>query len=541
MTVTGPIPNKVINIGVPRGADGPPGAPGMGYEEGQQLLAQNQKTLDAVQAAQADAAQSAADAQTALQAQFMTQDEGVAALIDTTAGPQTKAALQSREQWINPVDYGAVGDGTTDCTAAIQAALDAGHSVILPPGVFRIDGTLNITSTGQGLSGWSRNATKIMGYGGPVIRTAPDAQVGRMSISDLTLESRGGGGHVVEVPYGINQSVFQRVDMLQRNGAKSILHCDRTGSTGGGLFDVKFTDVRASMPLTSTVPGFYIVGDSNPASANLWHRCRLEGGGTYLVHIEAGKGAAAYAYNNTFDVINFEFADHGALRLLSTMNTVISAVGFFDNGTIDTDLIRVGRADTGRPISQGLTISGMSRGGGTLSSGAADLRLETPNQGGNSISGVSGAPSAGVTLDVGSSNVILTGISSQVTVTSSTANGATGRILLAGVLILTGPGEPEGSVVANRGALYLRTSGTAGDQIYYKTSDGGSEGWRASSQPANQTSTNLGNAAHAINTTSKMRGRPVWNNTTGLPLWASNSAPTDPWVDATGTAVITPT
>ena len=364
-----------------------------------------------------------------------------------------------------------------------------------------------------------------------------------MSISDLTLESRGGGGHVVEVPYGINQSVFQRVDMLQRNDAQSILHCDRTGSTGGGLFDVKFTDVRASMPLTSTVAGFYIVGDSNPASANLWHRCRLEGGGTYLVHIEAGKGAASYAYNNTFDVINFEFADHGALRLLSTMNTVISAVGFFDNGTIDTDLIRVGRANAGRPISQGLTISGMSRGGGTLASGAVDLRLETPNNGGNSISGVSGAPSAGVTLDVGSTETILTGISSQVAVTSSTPNSTIGgRITLAGVPIITGAAEPEGAVAAPDGAVYLRTAGAATGRIYFKDTGAGSNaGWRSASQPAGQNSANLGNAAHSINTASKTRGRPVYNNTTGQPLWASNSAPTDPWVDATGATVITPT
>lgn len=80
-TVTGGLPRKIIELGIPRGE------PGMGHEEGQALLAQNQTTLDAAQ-------QSAADAQTALQAQFMTQDEGVATLIeDETAGAQTRAAL----------------------------------------------------------------------------------------------------------------------------------------------------------------------------------------------------------------------------------------------------------------------------------------------------------------------------------------------------------------------------------------------------------------------------------------------------------------
>lgn len=49
--------------------------------------------VTAAQAAANSSAQSAADAQAALQAQFATQDSGVADLIDTSAGPLTKAAL----------------------------------------------------------------------------------------------------------------------------------------------------------------------------------------------------------------------------------------------------------------------------------------------------------------------------------------------------------------------------------------------------------------------------------------------------------------
>lgn len=66
VTVTGDLTGKTINLGIPRGADGPPGDPGMGYEEGQQLLAQNQTTLDAAQAAQSSAASSASDADAAV-------------------------------------------------------------------------------------------------------------------------------------------------------------------------------------------------------------------------------------------------------------------------------------------------------------------------------------------------------------------------------------------------------------------------------------------------------------------------------------------
>lgn len=47
---------------------------------------------------------------------------------------------------VNVLDYGAVGDNTTDCTLAIQAAVDTGLPVFFPSGVYKI--TTPIVSTG---------------------------------------------------------------------------------------------------------------------------------------------------------------------------------------------------------------------------------------------------------------------------------------------------------------------------------------------------------------------------------------------------------
>src|SRR3546814_8374490 len=65
-----------------------------------------------------------------------------------------------RERLISAADFGAVGDGQADDTAALQAALEAlfsgaakgdGSSVLLiPPGAYRITRTLAIKLTKQG-------------------------------------------------------------------------------------------------------------------------------------------------------------------------------------------------------------------------------------------------------------------------------------------------------------------------------------------------------------------------------------------------------
>ena len=74
-TVSGAIPYKTINIGVPRGA------PGMGYAEGQQLLAESAATLNSANASAAAAADALTLAQQAQAAALEVPDTNTAAMI----------------------------------------------------------------------------------------------------------------------------------------------------------------------------------------------------------------------------------------------------------------------------------------------------------------------------------------------------------------------------------------------------------------------------------------------------------------------------
>lgn len=68
--------------------------------------------------------------------------------------------------WFNVLDYGAVGNGTTDDTAAIQACVDAavaagGGAVFLPTGTYKITSAISVISRKISIFGEGADATVI--------------------------------------------------------------------------------------------------------------------------------------------------------------------------------------------------------------------------------------------------------------------------------------------------------------------------------------------------------------------------------------------
>src|SRR5665811_1372036 len=65
-------------------------------------------------------------------------------------------------------DYGAVGDGVTDDSAAIQAAIDGaaagGGTVFFPKGIYRCDTTLNANHSNIVYRGVGRGASLLRNY-----------------------------------------------------------------------------------------------------------------------------------------------------------------------------------------------------------------------------------------------------------------------------------------------------------------------------------------------------------------------------------------
>ena len=67
-------------------------------------------------------------------------------------------------------DYGAVGDGVTDDTAAIQAAFDSGAAlVVIPAGTYLVGSTIALTNVHNGIHVFAMGATLKKGFNGNLI------------------------------------------------------------------------------------------------------------------------------------------------------------------------------------------------------------------------------------------------------------------------------------------------------------------------------------------------------------------------------------
>jgi hypothetical protein len=134
--------------------------------------------------------------------------------------------------------YGAVGDGVTDDTAAIQAALDAvpvgGRAVYLPAGIYKVTSSLNITQDGTKLygdgSGYKTGGTTFApgsriqaasGVTGSVLkvqRAANDRPLACVTLTDFTIDGGNVGTSVDGILFRVNQGHIDRVSIWQCSG-----------------------------------------------------------------------------------------------------------------------------------------------------------------------------------------------------------------------------------------------------------------------------------------------------------------------------------
>jgi len=170
------------------------------------------------------------------------------------------------ETVFNIIDFGAVGDGCTDCTIAVQNALDMAAQcygvVVVPPGKYLV-GTLNMYGQGvslQGTSAWSyRSAgSSIFILNDPNcdcminITGAFGCSIKGMSLSGNNLENNGSPIHGIKLYWdeynGGSEEDTPAIDDCRIDGFSgdgihlehiwcfSVRHCMLANNKGNGLF-----------------------------------------------------------------------------------------------------------------------------------------------------------------------------------------------------------------------------------------------------------------------------------------------------------------
>lgn len=206
--------------------------------------------------------------------------EAVSYLPGGTGAVATTAQAKLRES-VSVKDFGAVGDGITDDTAAIQNAINTSGFVFLPSGNYRVTSTITLNS-GTHLVGTGRSNTTITSeiVGASLFQTVASSAafiyVGDMKLVGNGLTGASGNGHAINfIDPAIGSGTFTpQNSLLERlwiTGFKGLDVCTNSGSPTISSAAVVMYDTLAitcrNLVVTNCGHGFYLRKTQN---------CRIE-------------------------------------------------------------------------------------------------------------------------------------------------------------------------------------------------------------------------------------------------------------------------
>jgi len=249
-------------------------------------------------------------------------------------------------EFVSVLDFGAVGDGVTDDTAAIQAAIDEHECVYFPAGTYQITSpivqTQRNTLIGDGKNSRIRStASDLMWLG--VASGVSDQSV----ISNMAFLSGSGGGHIFVQKQQVVGYQFNNLYCDQQNSAKSIY--SHTADLGNYINNVwrggEFYHVY-----TATVPAYhFVVSDAAGATNfNKWSEMEIVRGSKPWFYFESAR-AGNYIYNITLEDILCEVTTQGIVEGYGVNGFNATRVKVFDLNSagptyvVSTDLFKFTR------------------------------------------------------------------------------------------------------------------------------------------------------------------------------------------------------
>jgi hypothetical protein len=278
---------------------------------------------------------------------------GAAAVAYVPAGTGAVATnVQAKlRETVSVKDFGAVGDGVTDDTAAIQAALNAG-SIYIPDGTYIVS-SVNVTASNRSVLGQSKNAVlkrKSLTYLPVLLATGVDYFYangfeidGNKSGCPLTGFTPSGGGSAI--------AIDSQGDIVCRNG--SYARIDNVSfinscTSPALLYNMASSAITDCTSVGHAREGFYLVSGYECTIS----RCVSRGDATQPYSLIATTGLASDSWSHKHTIANNVCYDSQAAFI--TVNTIATQI----YGNIIGKAL--GLASTGPGIRLGHDIAGQS-------------------------------------------------------------------------------------------------------------------------------------------------------------------------------------
>ena len=403
---------------------------------------------------------------------------------------------------VNVKDFGAVGDGVTDDTAAIQAAINSSGKVFFPRGTYSHT-DLNVYSSTL-LVGEGKNKSILRARSGTtnsLYFSGTDATyITNISIHDLSID---GNSNATNGIY---------LDRVQRN--PTLKDIEIYGCTTG---------LRLRRVFNAYVHGWFhnnttgILLDSG-ANANTFDSCLIHSntiGADTADSLDLATGGGGFGgpyygvLNNLFLNCDIEENSTGIrLQFNTAFNTIdgcyfennlLYGASIFGNGTADADGNRIVNSSftgSGSRINIGgdavftYIVGNFANGIGggnyliNLASNTDKIIIRSNRNYGAGAGVVDLAGIIGTNVDIdyfdGNNRYVHMNNGRVVFQGGFSPRFSDGLFISSGnSKILSGSGTPEGSVSASIGSLFLRTDGSTGTTLYVKESGTGNTGWVA--------------------------------------------------------------
>jgi len=241
-------------------------------------------------------------------------------------GASSRTVENKLQETVSVKDFGAVGDGVTDDTAAINAALAASDNVFVPAGVYSVTSTIVVGTSGKRLvgdspaldnyytdavsviqyNGVASNTTAVIQLGGNAVGAEPSTAGSNNQLINLHIDANSLAGFCVYGTYATNGSIIR--DCSFRYSLEYNLYIARSWYA---TYENLVSHICRGKGLAFGMP--LILQDGTDYSGSWITSAPLQMNQTMISNVRSAKSGRYYAVDNlgTYDPTNTAHRRHG--------------------------------------------------------------------------------------------------------------------------------------------------------------------------------------------------------------------------------------